>query len=144
MTDLSEILSINGKQGLFKLISKGKNNFIVESLIDRKRIPAFSHEGISSLDNIAIFTYEDDIPLVDVFKAIYTKEAGGKAPEISKDTEQLKKYFEEVLPNYDKERVYPHNIKKALMWYNLLHNENLLDFTEEEPTENTEQETLLQ
>jgi hypothetical protein len=143
MTDLSEILSINGKPGLFKLISKGKNNFIVESLIDRKRFPAFSHDGISALDNIAIFTYEDDIPLVNVFKAIYTKENGGKTPDILKDNGLLKKYFEEVLPNYDKERVYPHNIKKALMWYNLLHEEGLLDFTEttEETGKSTEIET---
>ena len=130
--NLSEILTINGKTGLFKLISKGKNNFIVESLIDKKRAPAFSHEGISTLDNISVFTYEKDIPLSDVFKAIYTKENGGKAPDISKDNEKLKSYFEEVLPNYDKERVYAHNIKKIVIWYNLLHDENMLDFTEEE------------
>ena len=140
MTNLSEILSINGKAGLFKLISKGKNNFIVESLIDRKRMPAFSHDGVSTLDNIAIFTYEKDVPLVEVFKAIHTKENGGKAPDILKDNTRLKEYFEEVLPTYDKERVYPHNIKKALMWYNLLHDEGLLDFTEktEEASENVE------
>ena len=137
MMDLSEILAINGKAGLFKLISKGKNNFIVESLTDRKKTPAFSHEGLSSLDNIAIFTYEDDVPLVNVFKAIYTKENGEKVPDISKDSNQLKKYFEEVLPNYDKERVYAHNMKKVLMWYNILHEEGLLDFTEE-ATESSE------
>jgi len=145
MMKLSEILAINGKAGLFKLISKGKNNFIVESLIDKKRAPAFSHEGISTLDNISVFTYEKDLPLVDVFKAIYTKENGGKAPDISKDNEKLKTYFEEVLPNYDKERVYAHNIKKIVIWYNLLHDENMLDFTEEaevleEAGENTETE----
>ena len=139
MIDLSEILTINGKTGLFKLISKGKNNFIVESLVDRKRVPAFSHEGISSLNNIAIFTYEEDIPLVDVFKIIYEKENGGKAPEMPKDNEQLKKYFEEILPNYDKDKVYPHNIKKALMWYNLLHDNGILDFTEETTEETTEE-----
>jgi len=126
--DLSKILTINGKSGLFKLISKGKSNFIVESLIDRKRFPAFSHDGISSLDNIAIFTYEEDLSLADVFKAIHTKENGEKAPDILKDTEKLKEYFEEVLPNYDKERVYAQNIKKVLTWYNLLHDEGLLDF----------------
>ena len=144
MMDLSEILSINGKSGLFKLISKGKNNFIVESLTDRKRMPAFSHDGIATLDNIAIFTYENDVPLVDVFKAIYTKENGGKTPDISKDNVLLKEYFEKVLPNYDKERVYPHNIKKALLWYNLLHDEGLLDFTEEteETSENIETEEV--
>jgi len=137
--DLSKILSINGKAGLFKLISKGKNNFIVESLIDRKRFPAFSHEGVSSLDNIAIFTYENDVPLADVFKIIYTKENGGKTPDISKDANQLKEYFEEILPNYDKEKVYTHSMKKTIVWYNLLHDEGLLDFTEEaEKTSGTE------
>ena len=142
--NLSEILAINGKTGLFKLISKGKNNFIVESLIDRKRTPTFPHDSVSALDNIAIFTYEEDIPLTEVFKAIYTKENGGKLPEISKDAEKLKRYFEEVLPNYDKERVYIQNIKKVLLWYNLLHDENLFDFTEEpeDVEDNTKNEKI--
>ncbi len=137
--DLSEILAINGKPGLFKLVSKGKNNFIVESLSDQKRIPAFSHDGLSSLDNIAIFTYEEDIPLVDVFKSIYTHENGEKAPDILKDTDKLKNYFELILPNYDKERVYVHNIKKVVTWYNLLHDANLLDFVEESVEEMKEE-----
>ena len=118
--DLSNILAINGKPGLFKLISKTKTTFIVESLIDKKRVPAFSHDGISSLDNIAIFTEKEDVELANVLIAIFKKEAGQKLPDILNDNAKMKAYFEGVLPEYDKERVYVSNIKKVLSWYNLL------------------------
>lgn len=74
--DLSKILSISGKNGLFKLVNQGKNNVIVESLEDGKRMPAFSHDGIATLDNISIFTYDDDVTLESVFQSIYKKENG--------------------------------------------------------------------
>ena len=90
--DLSKILSITGKSGLYKLISQNKTSFIVESLNDGKRIPAFSHDGVSTLDNISIFTEDSDIPLVKVLQAIYTKENGAALPE-KMDNEQMKKYF---------------------------------------------------
>ena len=118
--DLSNILAINGKSGLFKLVSKTKTNFIVESLTDKKRIPAFSHDGISSLDNIAIFTEGEDVELEDVLIAIFKKENGQKIPDILNDNAKMKAYFESVLPEYDKERVYVSNIKKVLTWYSLL------------------------
>ncbi|MDL2309017.1 DUF5606 domain-containing protein [Bacteroidales bacterium OttesenSCG-928-B11] len=129
--DLSNILAINGKPGLFKLISKGKTNFIVESILDGKKMPAFSHDGVSSLDNIAIFTEEEDIALEKVFEAIYKYENGKQIAEFNNDSASMKKYFETILPNYDKERVYVSNIKKILAWYNLLAKNDLLDFTEE-------------
>ena len=138
--DLSEILSITGKPGLFQLVSKTKNSFIVESLLDKKRIPAFSHDGVSTLDNIAIFTTNEDLPLEKVFQAIFKKENGGKIPEILNNNNLIKKYFEEVLPDYDKERVYVSNMKKVLVWYNILIDNNLIDIEEKEETEpeNTE------
>lgn len=130
--DLSNILAVNGKPGLFKLVSKGKSNFIVESLLDGKKMPAFSHDGVSSLDNIAIFTEEEDIALEQVFKAMYEHEKGNKTEDFKGDSNKLKNYFETVLPNYDKERVYVSNIKKVIAWYNLLVENSLLDFSEDE------------
>lgn len=137
--DLSKILSISGKNGLYKLITQGKNNFIVESLEEGKRIPAFSHDGISTLDNISIFTEDEDVALGMVFQAIFKKENGAETPAILNDNAKLKKYFEEVLPNYDKERVYVSNIKKVLVWYNILVKHNLIDLEENTTPENIEQ-----
>ena len=135
--DLSNILAINGKPGLFKLISKTKTNFIVESLIEKKRIPAFSHDGISSLDNIAIFTENEDVELGKVLAEIFKKENGQKVPDILNDNAKMKVYFAEVLPEYDKERVYVSNIKKVLSWYNLLVENQII--TEESVQEKEEE-----
>ncbi|HPS71771.1 MAG TPA: DUF5606 domain-containing protein [Bacteroidales bacterium] len=132
-------MSISGKNGLFKLISQGKNNFIVESLEDGKRVPAFSHDGIATLDNISIFTEDEDVSLTSVFEAIYKKENGNEVPPSISDNTSLKKYFQEVLPTYDKERVYVSNIKKVLSWYNILIKHNLIDI--EEPQAEVQEET---
>ena len=137
--DLSKIMSISGKNGLFKLISQGKNNFIVESLEDGKRVPAFSHDGIATLDNISIFTEDEDVSLTSVFEAIYKKENGNEVPPSISVNTSLKKYFQEVLPTYDKERVYVSNIKKVLSWYNILIKNNLIDI--EEPQAEVQEET---
>ncbi len=128
--DLSNILSITGKGGLFKLISRTPNSFIVESLEDGHRFPAFSHDGVATLDNIAIFTEEGEVTLQSVFQSIYKKENGAKK-EMPKENNALKAYFAEVLPEYDRERVYVSNIKKVIAWYNLLVAHNLVDLEEE-------------
>lgn len=128
--DLSKILSISGKNGLYKLITQGKNSFIVESLEDGKRVPAFSHDGIATLDNISMFTTDEDVSLTTILQTIFKKENGAETPAILNDNAKLKKYFEEVLPNYDQERVYVSNIKKVLSWYNILVKHNLIDLEE--------------
>ncbi|MDR1112346.1 MAG: DUF5606 domain-containing protein [Bacteroidales bacterium] len=126
--DLSVILSITGKSGLFQLISKTKNNFIVESLADGKRFPAFSNDGVASLENILIFTDDGDISLETVFRTIFNKENGQKvSSNLLTDNNKMKAYFTEILPNYDKERVYTSNIKKILTWYNTLADKGLID-----------------
>jgi hypothetical protein len=126
--DLSKILTITGKGGLFQLISKTKNNFIVESLADGKRLPAFSDDGVASLDNILIFTEEDDMLLEKLFRTIFNKENGQKIDSSHlADNNRMKAYFSEILPNYDKERVYVSNIKKVLAWYNILIEKGLVD-----------------
>lgn len=125
--DLSKILSITGKPGLYQLISQGKNSFIVESLVDKKRFPAFSQDGVANLENISIFTEEEDVTLESVFQSIYKKENGGKITVNMSDNNAIKAYFGEILPNYDKERVYVSNMKKVYSWYNLLIDHKLID-----------------
>lgn len=118
--DLTGIISISGKPGLYKVIAQGKNNIIVESLADKKRIPAYATDRISALDDISIYTYEGDEPLKDVFKSILEKQSGKEAPSHKEDLASLQNYLQEILPDYDEERVYPSDIKKIFQWYNLL------------------------
>jgi hypothetical protein len=128
--DLKEILSVTGKPGLYKTISKTKTNLIAESLVDKKRIPVYASDKMSTLADINIFTTGEDIPLKDVLKLIYDKENGGKSIDHKSDDKKLKEYFEQVLPTYDKGRVYASDIRKIFNWYNILQGFNLLDFTE--------------
>jgi len=134
--DLSKILSISGKNGLFELISQGKNNFIVESLEDKKRFPAFQNDGISTLDNISIYTYDDSIELGKVLQAIYLKQEKQPLEYKTLTDAQLRAYFKEVLPNYDEDRVFISNIKKIYQWYNILLKNDLISI--EETVEKTE------
>ncbi|NQT77136.1 MAG: DUF5606 domain-containing protein [Bacteroidetes bacterium] len=130
--DLTEIMSISGKPGLYKMISQTKNGMLVESMLDQKRFPVFAHEKISSLEEISIFTENDDLPLKDIFKKINDLLEGGKALSHKSSPEELKEFFEDAVPDYDKERVYVSDIKKVIQWYNLLHEKDMLDFTEDE------------
>ncbi|MDR0206723.1 MAG: DUF5606 domain-containing protein [Bacteroidales bacterium] len=133
--DLSKILSISGKNGLFKLISQGKNNFIVESLDDGRRFPAFQSEGVSVLENISIYTYDEPLELGKLFEAIYLKQEKQPLDNKSWTETQMKEYFKEVLPNYDEEKVFISNIKKAYQWYNILVNNDLIGVDEPEGEE---------
>lgn len=139
--DLSKILSISGKPGLYKMLSQTKSGFIVESLTDGKRFPVFAHERISSLEEISIFTTtEEDLPLKQVFKKFFTKLEGKPAPDANSSGDAIKKFFLEAVPEYDAERVYVSDMKKALTWYNLLLDKGLVEFSEEEE-EKKEEET---
>ncbi len=135
---LKGILSISGHQGLYKLVAESKNNIIVESLETGKRMPAYTTTKISALEDIAIYTDSADIPLKDVFKIIFEKENGGEALGHKESAEKLKTYFSEILPEYDRDRVYVSDIKKVLLWYNILQEKNMLDFSEEETEEQKE------
>lgn len=136
--DLSKILSVTGKSGLFKLLSHNKNSFIVESLTDGTRLPVFPNDGVATLDNISIFTEDDDVPLQDVLVSIFKKENGAKLQIDLADSKALKAYFAEVLPNYDRERVYVSNMKKVMLWYNQLVEKGLIDDKQEENKEEAE------
>ena len=126
---LKEILSVTGKPGLFKLVSQAKNMLIVESLVDGKRIPAYSRDKVVSLGDIAMFTETEEVPLADVLEKLKTKENGQPASVDPKsDNDTLRKFMSEVLPDYDRDRVYPSDIRKLISWYNLLINNNITDF----------------
>ncbi len=137
---LKGILSISGQSGLFKLVAESKNNIIVESLETQKRIPVHSTSKVSALEDIAIYTDESDVPLKEIFKAISDKENGGSALSHKSSGNELKKYFGEVVPDYDRDRVYVSDIKKVLQWYNVLQEKEMLDFSETEE-ENEEEKT---
>jgi hypothetical protein len=138
---LKGILAISGQQGLFKHIAEAKNHIIVESLETGKRMPVYSSAKVSALEDIAIYTETADVPLREVLKHIAEKEEGKETVSHKLSGDKLKKYFSEVLPEYDKDRVYVSDIKKVILWYNILCQKNMLDFTEEEKPEDQDAET---
>ncbi len=128
---LKTILSISGKPGLYKLISQGKNMLIVESIsADKKRFPAYGNEKIISLADIAMYTDDAEVPLYDVLEAMKKKEnTAVTSIDPKKATpEQLREYLAEVLPNFDRERVYVADIKKLISWYNILISNGITEF----------------
>lgn len=137
---LKTILSISGKPGLYKLVSQGKNMLIVESLIDKKRFPAYGNEKIISLGDIAMYTDTEDVPLKDVLLSMKKKENGAEVTmDLKKATpDDFRAYMAEVLPTFDRDRVYISDIKKLISWYNLLVKSGLTDF--EDAPEATETE----
>lgn len=137
------ILSIAGKPGLYKLVSRGKINLIVESIDEtHKRIPAFATDRVTSLADIAIYTEGEDVPLVNVLTSIRNKEEGKEASINAKKSSsaELRKYFAEILPEFDKDRVRDNDIRKLISWYNILIKNGITNF-EEELTPNNEEET---
>jgi len=138
---LKEMLSISGKTGLFKLISKGKNIFIAESLIDHTRIPVYSRDKVVSLGDITMYTDDGDVRLAQILQSIKQKENGGVisfSPSVT--SEELRTYFSEILPNFDRDKVYPSDIKKVMNWYNLLVKSGFTDFEEAEKADEAEKE----
>ncbi len=126
---LKEILSVSGKPGLYKLVSQGKNMYVVESLIDKKRIPIYARDKAVSLGDIAVYTETEEIQLATVFNNIKIKEAG-VAIDLKPNIQpaELRAYFEQILPDYDKDKVYPSDMKKIMNWYNILFNAGITDF----------------
>ena len=124
---LKNILAISGKPGLFKLVSRGTNMLIVESLIDGKRIPTYSRDKIVSLAEVSMYTTGEDVSLSEVLNAL------GKKYNLA-----LRAFFAEVLPTFDRDRVYPSDIRKLIAWYNLLIQAGFTDFTLQEDEEGKE------
>jgi len=134
---LKGILSISGQPGLFKLVTETKNSIIVESLLTGKRIPAYSTSKISTLSDISIFTETGEILLTELFLRIQKSE---KMISPKATANEIKAFFGEVLPEYDKDRVYVSDMKKIIQWYQLLNEQNLLIEPEEEKTEDIKSE----
>ena len=139
---LKTILSIAGKPGLYKLISQGQNMLIVESLTDKKRLPAYGNEKIISLGDISMYTDDDDVPLREVLLSMKTKENGqAVALDIKKaSSEELNAYLAVVLPEFDRDRVHTSDIKKLISWYNILVGAGMTDFEEVAEKETTDAE----
>ncbi|MDD4920918.1 MAG: DUF5606 domain-containing protein [Bacteroidales bacterium] len=138
---LKKIVAISGKPGLYKVLSQGKNMLIVESLADGKRIPAHSSDKVVALNDVSMFTEGEDKPLREILEALKAKENGAKASIDPKaDAESLRNYFAGFVPDFDRERVYPTDIKKLIQWYNILIETGYSDFSvEEEKTEEGKQ-----
>lgn len=139
---LKRILSISGKPGLFELVFQGKNMLILESLTEKKRVPAYTHEKILSLGDIAIYTEEGETPLANVLQSMKEKEAGKVASVDPKkaDGKALTDYLASVLPNFDRDRVYTSDIKKLISWYNILVQSGHDNFVEKKEEEKKSEE----
>ena len=138
---LKKILSISGKPGLYRLISYGKGIIIVENVTDNKRMPAYTRDKIIALGDIAIYTDDTEVPLADVLTTIAEKyNSQVLYTKLYKSAAQLQQFFEEVLPNYDHDRVYNTDIKKIISWYNTLISAGITDFSIKSEEESAKQE----
>ena len=138
---LKNILAVTGKPGLFKLVSRGQNMLIVESLLDGKRMPTYARDKSVSLADVSMFTTGDDLPLSEVLTRLGKKEDLKPASIEPKkaDNDELRAYFASFVPDFDRDRVYPSDIRKLIQWYNVLVNAGITDFSvEEESEENAE------
>lgn len=127
------ILTVSGKPGLYRLLSSGRNMFIVEAVDStHKRTPIYNSDKVVMLDDIAIYTDTEEVPLRKVFAALYEKEHGVLPVDVKASTpEELVAYFESVMPDYDRERVYLTHIKKIYTWYNILVANGITEFNDD-------------
>ena len=134
---MERVLTVSGKPGLYRLLSQGRNMFIVEAVdASKKRLPVHNSDKVVMLDDIAIYTDTEEIPLREVFAKILEKEGGVLSFDLKAATpEELVEYFESVMPDYDRERVYLTHIKKIYAWYNILVENGVVDFAREDVAE---------
>jgi len=130
--ELKDYLAIAGKSGLFKMVAQARNGIVVESLEDKKRHVAPATARVSSLEDIAIFTHDEEIPLADIFFLIHENTEDKEILSHKAPPEELKSYFKELVPEYDEDRVYVSDIKKVLQWYNQLDEHDLLVVVDKE------------
>ena len=125
--DLSRVIAISGKPGLYRLVSQTRNGFVVEDLDKGKKVSIAANYNVSLLDNVAIYGVSQEFPLAEVFFRIYKKENGGEAINHKSSGAELRAYMEQVLPEYDDSRVYDSDLKKLFQWYNILQSKGLLN-----------------
>jgi len=138
--NIDKVISISGKPGLFTLVTQSSNGFIAENLDSNKKTSVPASANVSLLNNIAIYTETEEVPLVEVFQKIFDKENGGQAINHKSSENELRAYMEEILPEYDKDRVYKSDLKKLFQWYNILQRNDMLISEEKEETKETVQE----
>ncbi len=134
---LKNILAITGKPGLYKLLTRGNNHLIVESLVDGKRTATHARDRIISVADVSMYTTGEDKPLNEILQTIYAKEDGKQCSlDASKaSNDELRTWFAGILPDFDRDRVYPTDIKKLVKWYNILISADITDFSVEESEE---------
>ncbi len=137
---LKDLMAISGYPGLYKFISQGRNAIIVESLEDKKRMSAYSSSRISTLEEISVFTESEELPLAEVLKKMYNYSDGKEAVSHKSNADEIRKYFEAVLPEYDRSRVYVSDMKKIIRWYNLLLKQGMLKFEDDEERDDADTE----
>ncbi|MDR3227619.1 MAG: DUF5606 domain-containing protein [Prevotellaceae bacterium] len=137
--DLKKILSVSGHSGLFAFVAKTKNGIIAENINDKKRTIFGESAKVSSLHDISVFTNSEEVSLIVVLEKIKEKESNNAINiEVKKATpEVLKKYFEEILPDYDRDRLYVSHMKKIADWYNQLQSNGMLDFEKDDADKDT-------
>ena len=143
MIDLTGIIAISGQPGLYKVVAQSKNGIIVEGLVDKKRTSISSTAKVSSLEDISMFTTGEDKPVSEIMKSIFDKEKGGACVDAKADDKAITAYFEAVLPEYDKDRVYTSNMRKLFTWYNGLQTTGNLKVKEAETTEESAEKKIV-
>ncbi|MDE6023379.1 MAG: DUF5606 domain-containing protein [Muribaculaceae bacterium] len=136
---LKEILSITGKPGLYKILTPGKRTLLVEDMVSKKRFPLGTRDKVVCLGDIAMYTVGEDLPLDQILDRVYAAEEGKTIDVKSMDNDKLREEFAKAVEDFDRDRVYPSDIKKLFNWYNLLVNEGFTKFTEEEKEEQKEE-----
>ncbi len=138
---LKDILSITGKPGLYKIITPGKRTLLVEDIVSKKRFPLGARDRVVCLGDIAMYTVGEDLPLDKILDRVYAVEEGKKIDVKAMDTDMLREEFAKAVEDFDRDRVYPSDIKKLFNWYNLLVSEGYTKFTEEVASEDEATET---
>lgn len=133
--DFSKIIVVSGKSGAFKVIAQSRSGFIVESLIDGKKMPVAASNRITSIEDIVVFTETDEIKLKEILKRMKEITGGEQAIDHKSQDKDIAAFFESVLPDYDREKVYISDMKKMIFWYNLLQKNSMLEFEEEKAEE---------
>lgn len=136
--EFEKILSVSGRPGLYELKTQTRAGILAESLIDGKKIQVNLRNNISLLSEISIYTYADEMSLREIFSSIFEKTGGQKSIDHKSPKKELEKYFREILPEYDEDRVYKSDIKKILQWYNILIDKGFTNFKKEESTDEEE------
>lgn len=144
MIDLNNLVAVGGLSGIFKMAANRKNGLILEN-IDTKKKNFFSSRKyqFTPLESISIYTIGDAVELSEVFKTMQTQEDENPPVSHKAANEELRTYFESILPTYDREKVYDSDIKRLIKWYNFLKSRDLLkekteEATDAEGTESTE------